>query len=366
MSCERVSAGLLYAAFLLVFFAVLDLAAGSLAPAPVDRSFRVAHPYFHHGLRPNASVETSWGGRPYAMRTNSLGFRDDAPVAIAATPRGRRVVLLGDSMIEGLGVGYADTVAGILAARGRRRDVEVLNAAVVSYSPKLYDLKTRWLVEHEGMGFDALVVFVDISDVQDEVRYEAFVPQQQTSAIARAGSWWRRHSLASQLTDRFFAAGKPIDNTFRRDAEIDVWLATLPTSGTASNSDAGRWEWTYDDALFDAWGRKGLELAAMHMAELSAFCREHAIALTIAVYPGPFQIFANEREGRQNRFWREFCEREKIGFVDLFPAFIDSATYPGPDAVYQRFFISDDVHWNEEGHALVADRMEAAVLGNAP
>lgn len=365
MTGGRASAGLLYAGFLLVFFAGLDLAVGRLAPASVDRSFRVAHPYYHHGLRPDASAETSWGGRPYAMRTNSLGFRDDAAVAIDPTPHGRRVVLLGDSMIEGLGVAYADTVAGILAARGRPHDVEVLNAGVVSYSPKLYDLKTRWLVEREGLRFDALVVFVDISDVQDEVRYEAFVPQPEAGAMARVRSWWRRHSLVAQLADRFFAAERPIDNRFRRDAQIDVWLATLPTSGATSNSDAGRWEWTYDDALFDAWGRKGLELAATHMAELAAFCREHQIALTIAVYPGPFQIFANEREGRQNRFWREFCAREQIGFIDLFPAFIDPATYPGPDVVYERFFIPDDVHWNEAGHALVADRIEAAVLGSA-
>lgn len=363
---SRLSGGLAYVGFLLACFALLDVAFGAFAQSESDQSFRVAHPYYHHGLRPDRSAETNWGPRRYAMHTDSLGFRDESERNVERAATGRRVVLLGDSMIEGLGVDYAATAAGLLAARGRSRGVEVLNAAVVSYSPKLYDLKTRWLVEQEGVTFDALVVFVDISDVQDEVRYESFVPQQQTTAIARAGSWWRQHSLVARLADRFLVAEKPIDNTFRRDAEIDVWLATLPMSGATSNSDAGRWEWTYDDALFDAWGRKGLELAASHMADLAAFCREHQIALTIAVYPGPFQIFANEREGRQNRFWREFCEREKVGFVDLFPAFIDPATYPGPDAVYARFFIPDDVHWNEAGHALVADRMEAAVLGSAP
>ena len=79
----------------------------------------------------------------------------------------------------------------------------------------------------------------------------------------------------------------------------------------------------------------------------------------------PFYHHALLPNQRTTTTWggrRSFCEREKVGFVNLFPAFIDAAL-GGPDAVYDRYFIRDDVHWNEAGNARVAGQMEAVVLG---
>lgn len=355
--------GLGYAFALLLFAVVADAVLGSFAQRTGQRSFRVAHRYYHHGLRPHSRAEAVWGGRRYEVQTDSLGFRAAADREIARRPAGRRVVLIGDSMIEGLGVAWEDTAAGRLAARGRERNVEVLNAAVVSYSPKLYELRTRWLVEHDRVEFERLVVFVDVSDIHDEVHYEAFVPRDDAGAALLAA--WRARSLGWQLLERFAFERRAIDNRFRRDAEIDVWMRTVDAYRDAKgNPDAGRWEWTYDEAAFRAWGERGLTLAGEHMTALARFCREHAIELAIVVYPSPYQIFANERAGRQVVFWRELCEREQLAFVDLFPAFVDPPRTE-PLAVYARYFIPDDVHWSEAGHALVADRVEEAVLGPA-
>jgi lysophospholipase L1-like esterase len=365
LSSTRARAALAYAGFSLLCFAALDAGIGSFAHAASGRSFRIEHPYYHHGLRPHTSTETTWGGRRYQMRTDSLGFRDAEDRTIAPHPSGRRVVVIGDSMLEGLGVAYADTAAGLLAERGRARGVEVLNAAVVSYSPKLYDLRTRWLVTHDRLELQRLVVFVDISDTHDEVLYEGFVPHEDPAGLRAAAAWWRAHSLVSQLLDRFVFARSAIDNRFRKDADVDVWMKSVDAyRKPVGNPDAGRWEWTYDDAAYEAWGRHGLALADAHMAALAAFCRERGIELAVAVYPSPYQIFANEREGRQVVFWRTFCERERLPFVDLFPLFVDPAQRTA-DATYDRYFLPGDVHWNEAGHALVADRVEEVVLGDA-
>jgi hypothetical protein len=355
---------LAYAAFLLAFFVTLDGLLGGFA-ASRDRSFRTAHPYYHHGLRPGRSAQTVWAGRPYGMRTNSLGFRDAAPARIEPRPRGRRTLLIGDSMVEGLGVEHEHTAAGRLAARGRTRGVEVLNAGVVSYSPKLYDLRTRWLVAHEGVELQRLVVLLDVSDIHDELNYEAFVPREQLAPGERALEGWRRRSLVAQLWRRFDPEARQIDNRFIRDAEIHLWMRTVDAYRDATgNPDAGRWEWTHDEAAFRAWGERGLALAEANMASLAAFCREHAIELVIAVFPSPYQIFADELDSRQVAFWQGFCEREQVKFLNLFPAFIDPRRL-APLATYERYFIPDDVHWNEAGHAFVADQIEEAVLGSA-
>jgi hypothetical protein len=69
-------------------FALLDAVVGAVAKATSDHSFRVEHPYYHHGLRPNTRTETTWGGRRYPMRTDSLGFRseDDDEVRACGRP----------------------------------------------------------------------------------------------------------------------------------------------------------------------------------------------------------------------------------------------------------------------------------------
>ncbi len=169
---------------------------GTVAPAASNRSFRIAHPYYHHGAAPEPDVADHLGPsvttRCRPTRSASATRR---PERSTRSRRVRRVVLLGDSMIEGLGLDFPDTAAGILAARGRSRGIEVLNAAAVSYSPRLYDLKTRWLVEHEKLSFHDW----SCSSTSPTSRTRCSTnPSFRTGSAAgarRAPSWWRRHSL---------------------------------------------------------------------------------------------------------------------------------------------------------------------------
>ena len=82
-----------------------------------------------------------------------------------------RLLLLGDSFVEGMGFSYGDTFAGRLAHELKAEGIEVLNGGTRSHSPKLYYLKLRYLTEVRGFKFDEVYVFVDISDIQDEIVY---------------------------------------------------------------------------------------------------------------------------------------------------------------------------------------------------
>lgn len=48
----------------------------------------------------------------------------------------------------------------------------MLNAAVSSYSPIIYWRKIQHLIEDRKLDFDALFVFLDLSDPQDETFYK--------------------------------------------------------------------------------------------------------------------------------------------------------------------------------------------------
>src|SRR5205814_553815 len=129
------------------------------------------------------------------------------------------------------------------------RGVEVLNAGVISYCPIIYFRKDKHLLEDVGLRFDALVVYIDIGDIEDEV-------------------------------------------TYKLDADGNV-------------------------------------------------------------RPRPARRVQEQGRGaRQASFWRRWTADNCAGFIDCFPRFIDGAP---SRQVLDRYFIPGDVHWNEEGHRLIAD-----------
>jgi hypothetical protein len=335
----------------------LDLVCGAYIGGNQQQSFRCSHPFYHHGLRANQSQLTHWGGHRYPMLTNSLAFRDRQIRSVPLQSDGPRVVLIGDSMIEGLGVAYEKTVAGQLEKRWNALGVEVLNAGVVSYSPHLYHLRVRHLIEELGLQFTHLVVFIDISDIQDETFYQDFQPASGTS---KERGWWRRHSLVARVFEPFVSPQPRTNNQFRTDAEVNVWMEGTDAYHAGTDPEIGRWEWTISDDIYEQWGKQGLALAREHMIELNELCRKHQIGLTVVIYPSPVQIFAKDKDSRQVRFWREFCEQFDLTLIDLWPTFFDDA-YAGPGEIYKRFFLFSDMHWNELGSELVAEKVDAAI-----
>jgi hypothetical protein len=107
----------------------------------------------------------------------------------------------------------------------------------------------------------------------------------------------------------------------------------------------------HDDA-FEAYGREGLELAREDMDRLRGLLRPRGIRLTVAVYPWPDQIRHHDLHSKQVEFWGRWAAANGAGFIDYFPRFIVGAS---AREVLDRYFIPGDVHWNEEGHRLIAE-----------
>src|SRR6202035_1175968 len=80
------------------------------------RSARIPHPVYHHGLAPNFDGYENWGDTRYRVFTNSLGFRDASVRDVPTRSSVHRVILMGDSFTEGLGVNFEDSYAGLLSA----------------------------------------------------------------------------------------------------------------------------------------------------------------------------------------------------------------------------------------------------------
>ena len=341
------------------FILIVDLLAGALFNPADDNSFRCSSPYYHHDFLPNQNAETKWGEQRYRVFTNSLGFRDRAVRHVPLASKQKRILLLGDSFIEGMGVPYENSVAGILGASLKADGTEVLNAAALSYSPKLYFLKTRYLIEQKHLTFDEMYVFIDISDPHDEIIYKYWEPGSGSvfaSGLRALNKFSQKHSFLYGFwaTRRRLSSENAINNVFPAEGSADArfWLQDLKEYMRRAEPEKDRFLWPNKPSALDEWGKEGLSLCGQYMTEIQKLCAQHGIRLTIVVYPTPYQLTSGNLAGIPVTFWRTFAEEHRIDFLNLFPAFIGSEP---PETVYSNYFIKGDIHWNEAGNRHVAE-----------
>ncbi|HVS17519.1 MAG TPA: SGNH/GDSL hydrolase family protein [Planctomycetota bacterium] len=347
-------------------FVAADLAAGVLL-VPQDANFRTKHPWTHHGLIANTSGRSQWGlGDTYPVHVNSLGMIDREVREVTLASERRRVLLMGDSFTEGIGVPFEMSFAGLLQER-LAPEVEVLNGAVMSFSPRLQRLRLEQLFEEVGLRVDEVVLLIDISDIQDQVLYRRFVPRRETSAERarrRAWRWVRQHSFTVSSVDTLLGARRKSARRKRYNADVyPPWLDYFwiddqdPEPYRDPSFPLVRSDWTGDELFESPWTDLGIALAREDVRAILALCRKHDVELTLAAYPWPRQIRAFERECRQTFLWETFAANNGLDFVDLFKAFLPEPDYD-PEEVYARCYIQGDVHFNDLGHRIVADALE--------
>ncbi len=360
----------------LVIVLLVDGIVGRLLVPTNDHDFRSAHPYYHHGLLPNRTQATHWGPIAYPIATNSLGFRDEEVRSIPLTSDKYRILLMGDSHTEAVGVPFAESFTGRLLTKLDTSRIELLNAAAVSYSPKLYYYKTRYLLEEIGLDVDEIYVFIDISDIQNEYAYQEFEPS--TSPIAQVlpqvKSALRNHSFIYYATRRLYLERQRekfyrniSQNLIDRNNTVDLYrtffshfnndvLLNNPQFHTTIS------EWYSDESLYQRWGKQGIELMTVYMQKLVALCEQHQIPLTITVHPWRTQVKKGEAEDQHTQYWRSFAQENGIGFINLYPIFINELP---AEEVIQHHFIADDNHWTASGHQLVANKLSSFLLASA-
>ena len=242
------------------------------------KNHRIKSEIYHHDLLPNIEAHETWGGKlKRKIITNSLGFRDSAKNQINKTTDKNRILLIGDSFIEGSGYDYEYTFAGLLANE-LGSNYEILNSAVESYSPSIYYKKTKFFIS-QGYTFDKALIFLDLSDIYDElfINFDdqnniiAEIPKSELSLERKIKNkiyslgWFLRDST---LVFRFFylisdkteeiknfiklktKASKSLNKSFLKTTRDDAIYYRM------THIDRGFW--TYNDEKFDEV-KKGLK-----------------------------------------------------------------------------------------------------------
>ncbi|MBT8421623.1 MAG: hypothetical protein HKN56_07000 [Gammaproteobacteria bacterium] len=309
-----------------------------------NQGYRQRSDIYHHDLLANvASDSANWGQLKYSVYTDSLGFKSDRVKSTPLLSERYRILFIGDSFTEGIGYEYDETFVGRIANALSGEGIDVLNAGVSSYSPIIYWRKIKYLLEDVGLDVDEVIVFLDISDIQDE-------------AII-----WR---LADDGTVIDIVGEQPVEQMQQKEGLKGLMKRRLMFSYFLLNEvhdlifpasdyyvDQDRSLWTIDPKLMQAWGQDGLERAAASMSKLAELLRSRGIPLTVAVYPWPDQVAKNDLESIQASYWRDWAGQHGTGFLNYFPCFVTGDVRE----VLDNYYILRDSHWNAAGHRLVAD-----------
>jgi lysophospholipase L1-like esterase len=352
-------------------------------------------PLEHHPLRPYARVRDARG--ELEVVTNSLGWKDSTPRLVPRQPTGRRVVILGDSFVEGLGLAGEVTIPAKLEAilRSADRGVEVLNGGRVSYSPLVeYQRLRRFFAA--GYRTDLIVVMPDLSDPQDELHYagEYLVdadgsPTRLKSANAgRFSRWLYNHSAALRAGWRLQRrwTGRLPGEIAHSPGPFTLDRETLRLLSECTTLDRGayaalpaearailRANWIDHRPSRAGWANEGLTQLEENLDRLASLAARHDSAVLLALYPWPQSLYtsAEDLPRLQEAFPRWFAERAQIvgdqpgdgalawrillqrwaarhgvEIFDSWPLFLGDE--------WTVYYLRGDVHFNERGAEFVA------------
>jgi hypothetical protein len=349
--------------YCLVLFLVFDFAYSSLVVGEEkSRAARVANQVYDHGLAANFDGYDVWGEVRYRLITDSLGFKDASTRDVPLQPNTRRILLIGDSFAEAIGLPYERTFAGLLDQAGQSRPdrIEFLDAGVASYSPSIYYKKIEyWL--GRGLKFDEVVLLSDSSDVEDEASSYFCIdddPQYRKFCATPSGAVPEPAIKRDFFIDHFVV-------TNRVRVTIKRWIQTrLGNRRAAIDSDHNRIGWTtssHDPARYRPLGVDGgIARSLENMGKLADLLKSRGIPLTIVVYPWAQQIAQDDRDSRQVRLWRDFCAGRCKAFIDLFPVFFAAADRDKD--WYEHLYILGDDHFSAAGNRMLYEELAKRLL----
>ena len=326
--------------------------------------WRVSSPIFHHSILPNIDKIEKWGGNiEKRVITNSIGFFDKENRIVKKNNNSKkRLLLIGDSFIEGSGLPYESTVAGLLDTKLNKK-YEILNSALGSYSPSIYFKKIEYFI-NEGYKFDKALVFLDVSDIFDELFIQfdrngnilTFEETKKTNNFKKnfykLGIYLRDNTTTFRflyiLSDKTellknylklkIKASKELNKNFFKTSKDEVIFYRM------THIDRGFW--TYDVKKFQEV-EIGLKQAEKYLLKLFKLLKDNNIESTLIIYPWPTQILYGDKFHQD--YWINFATNNNIQFLSLYEKFTNTNK---KKFIFENF-IYGDIHWNKNGTKLV-------------
>ena len=356
----------IYLFLLLTFFFVIDFTFTKLIfknyfqiqtnkTIKQNQYWRVKNELYHHDFLPNINViEDNGKFGQYNFITNSMGFKDKNTNKISLKKTQHRILFIGDSFTEGLFLPYEKTFVGIIDNELSSKKIEVLNAGVSSYSPIIYFKKIEYLID-KGFEFDELIVFIDISDIEDE----ATIYRSDKAKVIKIKDKKKIKNKQNIRTIIDFLK-KNLYMTYSFLNYIhDKSVPTLNKTNVSEEefirfmiSDKHtRDKCTINQEIRNKY-QIGINNALKYMNLLNNLCKKNNIKVSIAVYPWISQIYYDDLDSLQVSIWKKFSDENNIMFYNFFPNFINKKNSNKINFI-REVTIPFDSHFNEKGNYII-------------
>ena len=309
---------------------------------------------YDHTLK--KKLDVFYGNITYKLCTDQNGFRTFCSNRTNKS-KNYDLALMGDSFTEGVGLNYENTYAGMIT---KKIGIDkVANLAVSSYSPSIYYLKLKDLI-NKNYKFKEVVIFVDHSDLVDELLCYKFtgekvIKRDNFNSCINAGVINTNEKIKGffhnylRLTLEFYIVSKEflINNNF---------LEKKPTSLQIS-SPRSSWTYKYDKKIFNNVELNvSKKMLIDRMNLVYKFLKKNNIQMSLAVYPWPDTIYYDKSNNIHYKMWKNFCNSKCKNFYDFNKAFFDQLKSSNKNQIITNYYLKGDFHFNKEGSKLIADK----------
>ena len=312
-----------------------------------EKTYRIKNEYFHHSLASNVKAQSTWpNSKPYLTCTDKFGFRISCIENNNEKKNNKNIVFIGDSVTEGLGLDYEKSFTSMF---NNYSENNIINMGVSSYSPIIYLKKIQYFVL-KGLDIDHVVVFIDISDIDDEANY--YYECEDSKNVC--GYSWQNQSNINPIKKKeenflfpFYEKIKIETKNLKRKIKPKIYIY---------RENYQRSMWTYVEGTDEI--KKGINNSIKHMTSLHSFLKAKNISLSVVVYPHPGQIIYDSKNSKQVKIWKKFCKNKCKNFINLFPAFFVEKPKLTSMEIIKKYYIKHDVHFNELGNKKIFDALK--------
>jgi lysophospholipase L1-like esterase len=288
----------------------------------IDNAYLVDDPVLDWRYVPSSV----WSEGNITYRYNSAGFRD-VEHEIAKPPGTRRIVVVGDSVTEGIWVDWESTFTGVLQSR-LRGEYEVVAVA----QSGLNTPQEIHLLEQDGLRYSPDLVVINFV-LNDCDFYTRFAAAQQFVQ--------KRDSTVGLFFDM------PIDPRVKRALKSSALVYFVKQRGEEL---MGRLRGVDEGDYFERIWNTDANRAKVTTGfdRLSELSQQHGFGVVVIIWPLVTRYDRYAYESIHN--WvREAAEQRGLPVLDLLPRF---RTIPFRDL---QVTAEDNVHPNARGHRIAAD-----------
>ncbi|KHD05612.1 hypothetical protein PN36_06400 [Candidatus Thiomargarita nelsonii] len=316
-----------------------------------------ARPYIHFHIPGSRYIQArSYYQVDYEI--NSMGFR--GPEIFPKSPDVKRLIVIGDSIVEGHGSSFNKTFSYLLGENLQQARWDVLNLGVQGGSPLYYATNLK---RYLSTSPDAVLILIFENDISDDRFFEQSyftMPFIEDEALLMSGTFlskWRLYSLLRRgwrsfvhsSLDEIIEQNKEFTYNQEEQEAIDAFQKRLLGGSQHTIAPAvldKPWGMTqlYLDYVVSSFRRRGISVMIANMALIGPNFNEAHIQYGFAL---------DERVSR-------WAKAEKIPFLSLLPIISDAIK----DHSQSKIMIDDDGHPTAMTHRLIEGALQPWVVKN--